>query len=107
MSQGADRRLRSVSPEDVGRALHVHKPGQHSQDEMAARLLEHKLVWRDELDDFSADEIEWATYSSVSHASGATTAPPRLRDKAHLAGPISLWALLPQSTGPSTAGQRQ
>ena len=47
-----------ASPEDVARALHAHRPQQRSHEENVARLLDRKLVWPDELDDFSADEIE-------------------------------------------------
>jgi len=50
-----------ASPEDVARALHGHRPQrERTPDERVARLLEHKLVWPDELDDPSAEELEVA-----------------------------------------------
>lgn len=47
-----------ASPEDVARALHAREPRPRSHEENVARLLERRVVWPDELDDFSADEIE-------------------------------------------------
>ena len=44
-----------ASPEDVARALHAHRP---DRDEKVARLLDRRLVRPDELEEFSADEIE-------------------------------------------------
>ena len=57
-SKGLHADYGDASPEDVARALHAQKPERRSHEENVARLLENKVVWPDELDDFSADEIE-------------------------------------------------